>query len=261
MKTRFISGPASALIIGAVMLTLAAGPALAAHQPKIKFKSDSWDFGKVKQSATLEHEFVFKNAGNAKLTIIKVETSCGCTAALATEKTLEPGQEGKIKVSFSASGFSGEISKYVYVDSDDPDDPRFMLKIKAVVEVPPAPRAELSPYTQDVGLLLEGEEIEAKLVVSNRGELELQVDNSQKNIVFTSGSKRVSFPLKIASGKDAALTLRMTLPNRVGPLKSEYVIFRTNDPQQASLYFTLSGYIATKSQLKELFNRYKDALK
>lgn len=248
-------------IVAAVALTLAAGPALAANQPRIKFNDETWDFGKVKQGATLEHEFVFKNAGNAKLTVIKVETSCGCTAALASQKTLEPGEEGKIKVSWDVTGYSGEVSKYVFVDSDDPKDPRVQLKIEAKVEVPPAPRAELIPYSQDIGLILEGEEIEARVTLRNRGELELQVDNTQKNIVFTSGSKRVIFPLKIASGKEAALSLKMSLPNRVGPLKSEYVSFRTNDPQQATLYFTLSGYIATKSQLKELFARYKDILK
>ncbi|OGD26273.1 MAG: hypothetical protein A2Y56_05435 [Candidatus Aminicenantes bacterium RBG_13_63_10] len=261
MNKSFTLRAATALVTAAVLVTLAALPLRAANPPRIKFREESWNFGKVKQTAVLEHEFVFKNTGGAKLTIHKVETSCGCTAALATEKTLEPGQEGKVKVSFNTLGYSGEVTKNIYVDSDDSNDPRVVLKITATVEVPPAPRAELSPYNQDVGLILEGDGIETKLTVMNRGELELQLDNSQKNVVFMSGSKRVTFPLKIASGKEAALSLKMTLPNRVGPLRSEYIVFKTNDPQQATLYFTLSGYIMTKAQLKELFNRYKDTLK
>jgi len=38
-----------------------AGYALAAKQPKITFKKDSWDFGKIKQGDEPAYEFVFKN--------------------------------------------------------------------------------------------------------------------------------------------------------------------------------------------------------
>jgi len=260
MKRWFIRNQGLALIIGAALLLSLAGPGLAAKTAKIKFDHDTWDFGKVKQGASLTYEFSFKNDGGSKLNIKNVETSCGCTAALVSANTVDPGQTGKIKVTFNASGYSGVVSKFIYVDSDDPDQPRVQLKITANVEVPPAPRIDLNPYAQEVGLLLEGEDVEAKLTLANKGELELQVDCNQKTATFLSGGKPVTFPLRIAAGKDVALTLKMALPNRVGVLH-EYVVLRSNDPQRPSLTFSLNGYIVTKAELKELFNRHKDLLK
>jgi len=260
MKRWSIRNQGLTLIIGAVLLLSLAGLGLAAKPPNIKFDRDIWDFGKVKQGATLTYEFSFKNDGGTKLNIKNVETSCGCTAALVSANTVDPGQEGKVKVSFNATGYSGTVAKYIYVDSDDPDQPRFQLKITANVEVPPSARIDLNPYAQEVGLLLEGEDVEAKLTLANKGELELQVECNQKSASFFAGSKAVTFPLRIAAGKDVALTLKMALPNRVGVLR-EYVVLRSNDPQRPSLTFSLNGYIVTKAELKELFNRHKDLLK
>jgi hypothetical protein len=260
MKRSFIRYQGLALIIGAALLLSLAGPGLAAKGAKIKFDRDVWDFGKVKQGANLTYEFLFKNDGSAKLNIKNVETSCGCTAALVSANTVDPGQSGKIKVTFNAAGYSGTVAKYVYVDSDDPDQPRVQLKITANVEIPPSARIDLNPYVQEVGLLLEGEDIEAKMTLANKGELELQVESSQKNANFLAGGKPVTFPLRIAAGKQVDLTVKMALLNRVGVLH-DYVVLRSNDPQRPSLTFSLNGYIVTKAELKDLFNRHKDLLK
>lgn len=260
MKRWFNRNQGLALIVGAALLLSLAGPGLAAKPPKIKFDRDTWDFGKVKQGANLTYEFTFKNDGGSKLNIKNVETSCGCTAALVSANTIDPGQTGKIKVSFNITGYSGLASKFIYVDSDDPDQPRVQLKITANVEVAPGPRIDLNPYAHEVGLLIEGEDVEAKLTLANKGELELRVECNQKTATFLAEGKLVTFPLLIAAGKKVALTLKMALPNRVGVLR-EYVVLRSNDPQRPSLTFSLNGYIVTKAELKELFNRHKDLLK
>jgi hypothetical protein len=261
MNKQFIPRSLAAGLIGLVLAIALAGPGLAAKLPKIQFKVDTWDFGKVKQGAVLDHEFVFKNVGDVKLNIGNVETSCGCTAALVSDKALEPGQEGRIKVSFNSAGYTGDVSKYVYVDSDDPDKPRLQLKITAQVQVPPSPRAEISPYSVDAGVILEGEAAEASVTLSNQGELELQVDMPQKNAAFSMGGKPVNFPLKIAAGKDVTLDVKFSLPNRMGVIAGESIVFRTNDPLHPTLFFSLRGYVVSKAKLKEFFNRYKDLLK
>ncbi len=261
MSTRDIRRRLAALAVGAALVAALAGPGLAAKVPKIQFKVDTWNFGKVKQGAVLEHEFAFKNVGDVKLNVGNVETSCGCTAALVTNKSLEPGAEGKIKVAFTSTGYSGDVSKYIYVDSDDPEQPRVQLKITAEIEVPPAPRADISPYLADAGLMLEGEAAQARVTISNRGELELRVETAQKNATFTSNGKPVVFPLKIPAGKEAVLDLKLGVANRLGVFPGESVVFRTNDPLRPSLYFSVRGYVISKAQLKELFIRYKDLLK
>ena len=69
------------LVSGCLLLAaaVAAAPAFAA-KPKIVFPVDAKNFGKIKQGAEASYEFVFRNDGDAKLTIHNVETSCGCTA-------------------------------------------------------------------------------------------------------------------------------------------------------------------------------------
>lgn len=261
MNKRSLARRTAFPVIVAILLVSLAWAAPAVKTPKIQFKVDTWNFGKVKQGAVLEHEFVFKNVGDVKLNVGSVETSCGCTAALVSDKVLDPGQEGKIKVSFTSTGYSGDISKYIYVDSDDPGQPRVQLKITATIEVPPAPRADISPYSADAGLILEGEGAETQVTLSNRGELELQVDTPQKNVAFSVNGKPVTFPLRIAAGKEVTLGVKLSLNNRLGMISGETVRFQTNDPLRPSLYFSIRGYVVSKAQLKELFLRYKDLLK
>ena len=77
-------------------LMIAGAFALPAKQPKIVFKDDAKDFGKVKQGETLTYEFVFKNEGDDVLNVKDVETSCGCAAAIISSTC----------AAFSANGFS-----------------------------------------------------------------------------------------------------------------------------------------------------------
>jgi len=252
-----------AIVLAAVCLfVLAPGawPTAEAQKPKLVVDRDTWDFGRVKQGETLNHEFVFRNAGQALLNVKNVETSCGCTAALVTENKLAPGKEGRVKVSFSTAGYSGQVTKYIFLDSDDPDQPRLQLKITADVETTPQPKFELQPYTVEVGLILKDEPFEAEVVVRNAGQLELTVEAEHKTASFSSGGKPLSFPLKLAAGKEKTVKIKLSLPQRVGLLR-EYILFRSNDPARPSMSLALSGYIVTPEQVKEFLERHKSAIK
>ena len=235
-------------------------PAGPLNKPKIVFKVDNRDFGRVKQGAELTHEFVFTNEGDDRLTIKNVETSCGCTAALVSTKTIEPGKTGKIKVVFNSLGYQGDVTKYIFVDSDDPSAPRVQLKISASVDVPPAPRIDLDRYSFDAGLLVEGDPLEANVLVQNRGELELRFVCELESASFVLDGKPVRFPVKVAAGKSAALGIKLVLDNRVG-LVREFLLFKSNDPLRATISINLNGYIVTKDQLKKLFEKYKGLIK
>lgn len=249
--------PAVAVLAGALMM---AGLARGSGEPKIKFKENVWDFGKVKQGEVLSHEFVFANEGDATLVIQKVSTSCGCTAALASADKIQPGKEGRIEIKFDTRGYGGQVRKLVYVDSNDPSEGHRQLEIAADIEIPPSPRIELDPYNFDAGLVVEGEEIKANLTVMNKGELELKVEFNHRNATFLSGGKPAPIPLKIGAGKEVAVEVRIPTQSRSGVVR-EYVLIKSNDPMRATLSLYMSGYIISKEQLKELFNRYKDILR
>jgi hypothetical protein len=252
---------AHVLVLGCLALVLALGAASAfAAKPKIVFATESKNFGKLKQGAEATFEFVFRNEGDAKLTIKNVETSCGCTAALVSDRTVEPGKTGKIKVVFNSMGYAGDVTKYIFVDSDDPSTPRAQLKISAAVDVPPQPRIDLDRYSYDAGLLVEGENLEAKVTIKNLGELELKVETQLENASFTAAGKPVKFPLRIAAGKETELGITLGLAGRVG-LVREYLLFKSNDPLRSTISMNLNGYVVTKAQLKGVFEKYKDVIK
>jgi hypothetical protein len=237
-------------VIGIVFPAFAAG-----KQARAKFKEVAWDFGKIKQGEILTHEFVFTNEGDAPLVIEKVATSCGCTAALASEEKIGPGKEGRIKASFDSRGYSGRIVKYVYVESNDADASRRELSLTAEIEVPPQPRIELSAYNIDLGLSLEGEEASTRVAIKNTGELELSVDIAHPEFKFLANGKPAAFPLKIAAGKELGLDVRLPTQNKNGALR-DYVLIKSNDPVRSTLSIYISRYVITKEALKELFKKY-----
>jgi len=245
-------------------LLLAADPAAApaASGPRVKFKTESWDFGKVKAGKDLTCEFVFQNEGDATLNIKSVESSCGCTAALVSEKDrkLAPGQSGKIKVTFNTLGYAGEVTKFIFIETDDASSPRVQLKISASIDVPPQPRIDLDQYAVDGGLLVEGEHLVAEVGVRNRGELELRFECALPGATFEVNGRPAAFPVKVAAGKDVALKVALPVASRVGLIR-EFVLVKSNDPLRGTISLTLSGYIVTKEQLKRVFEKYKFLIK
>ena len=113
---------------------LIVGMAVAA--PKIQFKETEYDFEKVERGTKVTHYFEFKNVGDEPLHINQVRATCGCTAALATKKVLQPGETGKIRAQFNSRGYAGRITKRVIVKTDDPDNPVINLIITGEVTVP-----------------------------------------------------------------------------------------------------------------------------
>jgi hypothetical protein len=66
--------------------------------------------------------------------------------------------------------------------------------------------------------------------------------------------------VKVASGKDVVLKIQMPLLARVG-LVREFVLFKSNDPMRGTISLTLSGYVITKDQLKQVFKKYANVIK
>ncbi|QQS37725.1 MAG: DUF1573 domain-containing protein [Ignavibacteriales bacterium] len=102
--------------------------------PAIKFYDTQFDFGKVEEGKKVQHTFSFSNLGQGKLEIKDIVTSCGCTAALVSDKVLEPGQNGTLKVELDTSKRSGKMSRTVTVKTNDPKEPNKVLTIFAEVQ-------------------------------------------------------------------------------------------------------------------------------
>lgn len=93
----------------------------------------SWDFGNVQENKVLKHEFLLKNDTANILTIKDITSSCGCTVSQVRQKILSPGESTTLEVSFDSKGYSGPVEQYIYINTDNLDNPVLRYIIKANV--------------------------------------------------------------------------------------------------------------------------------
>lgn len=231
----------------------------AAAGPKIRFEETSWDFGPAKEGKVLSHIFIFHNDGDAALTINAVRTTCGCTAAVVSKDTLPPGAKGEIRVQFRTKGYSGFNKKYVFVDSDDPEQSRVTLWVTADIDVPPSPKIVLDRYNVDLGLKLNSDELVTAITVKNQGQEPLTVGCDHKTASFFQGRKKLNESVTIAPGRETEIEIRIPPRDYRGILR-EYILLRTNDPRTRSLSVHINAYLVSELDLKLLFQKHKDLL-
>jgi len=101
--------------------------------PIISFEQTSHDFGAVSPGSTNTCEFKFSNKGAGVLKITDVSKTCGCTVFTLDKYDYAPGGAGVIKVQFNADKGTGVRTRYLYVSSNDPNNPRAALTITATL--------------------------------------------------------------------------------------------------------------------------------
>lgn len=97
-------------------------------------KDNTWDFGKILASeGIVKHVFLLKNDSAEVLNINGTHASCGCTVSEIDKKAILPKETANLEVKFDPKGYSGEVTQYVYVDTDSKDMPIYKFIIKANV--------------------------------------------------------------------------------------------------------------------------------
>lgn len=97
-----------------LFLLLATG---VAAQPRLAFEAQRHDFGTFPEGETVAHVFAFTNAGDAPLTILEVDVSCGCTTPDWTQDAVAPGATGSVTVAYDSEGRPGPFEKLVTVSA------------------------------------------------------------------------------------------------------------------------------------------------
>jgi plastocyanin len=89
-----------------------------ANAPAMKFEFDSHDFGKVKAGDKVTYEFNFTNTGQSPLIITNATATCGCTVPEWPKAPVQPGNSGKIKVTFNSANKEGLQDKQITVTAN-----------------------------------------------------------------------------------------------------------------------------------------------
>jgi hypothetical protein len=99
--------------------------------PIIFFEKTTHDYGRISPGSANYCEFKFQNKGAGILKIADIGKTCGCTASTLEKKEYAPGEEGTIKVQYTADSGSGARTRNLYVFSNDPNTPKVELTIIA----------------------------------------------------------------------------------------------------------------------------------
>lgn len=87
--------------------------------PKLEVEGgENLDAGSFLRGKEVVYEIKFKNSGDTDLKINGVQTSCGCSSALASSDLLKPGESGSIKFTFNGQGF-GPVMKSVIISTNE----------------------------------------------------------------------------------------------------------------------------------------------
>lgn len=113
-------------------------------QSKIKFDTDSHDFGTINEGVQATYEFTFENVGDEPLVITQVRPSCGCTTPEWSKEPIQPGDEGVIKAIYNSKGRPGRFHKSITVYTNEPESNTKVIFIKGEVKPQGAP-ADQSP--------------------------------------------------------------------------------------------------------------------
>lgn len=107
---------------------------------QLDISSSLVDFGDIDQHGGIVTTMVeVTNSGEKDLLIYRVSTSCGCTTAQMDMSPLPPGETRTLTIAFDPlvhPDQTGPITRVVYLQSSDPDQPEFEIDVIGTVLAP-----------------------------------------------------------------------------------------------------------------------------
>lgn len=210
MRRWFIAGTAFCVTM---LMSFAAWAA-----PTVTVPQPEFDFGTIYQGEQVRHAFVFSNSGKDVLNIEKVSSSCGCTAALASAKSLAPGSSGEIQATFDSTRFRGAISKTVYLYTNDPVQPVVQMHLKGNI----LEELVIEPQQVNFGAVVPKRTVKSTVSLINKGKREVSLSGLETTTPELVA--RLSAEV-IPPGGKVAVELTLT-PKPGQPRFSGYVLFK-----------------------------------
>ncbi len=228
------------------VLTLAVSVTAPDAKPRAVPLGPIKEFDVIPKGQLITHAFEIKNEGDAVLELTDVRPACGCTVA-KFDKTIAPGKVGKINIKVKTDNFAGPISKSIAVFTNDSDNPKLQLVVKAHVK----------PYIQVLpGYVrynyVQGEGIEAI------GQTVWTEDGSDVEVLGVTAPYdhvKVSFreatdEEREGNGKGRQWRVEVILDedSPVGPL-TDYVVVTLDHAKQKEAKIPVSGFVRPRQHI------------
>jgi hypothetical protein len=198
-----------------LVVALCALPARSAAQQNDPTKcfqlegTSDYDFGTVEPDQPVEHTFTFRNGCDSTIEIDAARASCGCTAAILSDKVIKPGDVAKIDVKFSPSrSMQGKVTKTVSVMLKGEANPHTVIRFTAKIKTD----LELQPQYISLNGAEVGREISGTAMIANVSEKNIDLTDfsvSMTAYADTAGTKQtVAVPLTAARVEPATMSLK-----------------------------------------------------
>jgi hypothetical protein len=178
------------------------------NAPSIHVTKDVHDFGQIGPNSSHQAHYEFENKGPKTLLVKNIQSTCGCSKPTLIKDgkkyampmkepvAFEPGESGQVEVTFKAPTTKGNVSKHLYIVSDDPETQRAQLEVKAQIMV----KVEVSPERVDLKFDQENAGMPDLVVKSIDGQAfsikSINVVNNVVNIPFDAKEQATEFVLK-----------------------------------------------------------------
>jgi len=224
-----------------------------AQSGNISFEKTTHDFGTIKEEiGNAVAKFVFTNTGKSDLKILKVKTSCGCTASDYTKTVIKPGDKGFVSAIYHTAHRPGAFRKTITVTVNNPDKPNTVLFIKG--KVSPRQKSPADRFPTSMGNL----KLMSNHLAFNDVKLtDIRTDSMK---VYNNWSHQMDFKFP---NLPAHITVKMLPSNTLQPKTSGYIVvtydankkndfglvydriaIQTNDAQQAMKTLTVSAILS-----------------
>lgn len=198
------------------------------------------DFGIVNKGQRVTHEFRIRNVGSASLAITEVRPSCGCTVA-DFDRSIEPGQEGKVTATVDTRNFKGGIAKSVRVFTNDPENPQIDLVIKANVRS----QIEVDPgYARFIAVHGEPQKTSVQSVWSEE-QKDFEILKAESPYDFVKVAYREAEEderLRGVKGRQWQVDVALDPNAPVGPM-ADFIVLTTNHPKLKTMRIPISGFV------------------
>jgi len=225
------------------LITLAFITTAILSQPKISVDKTELNLGDVYSGAKKKARVIIKNIGNDTLKINEVHSSCGCTAIKKPEKPLPPKQSDEMEIEFNSAGYhQGTITKYAYINSNDPISP--FVTIKLIINV----KEELVSIDNRPELIFDNIQPGVSAVK------EMKLKNSTDKTIKITGFQLSSPVISIKMAKQVVkpndtLAIEVTVTPQKEGYWTEKVTLETDSKNQPKMELRIS-YMCIKSEQK-----------
>lgn len=215
-----------------------------AATPRLTIVEPLKDFGTVAKGEKIDWTFAIKNTGASDLHILSAQPGCGCTVA-EFDKVIKPGETGKVATHIDTTQFSGPISKYVTLQTDDPNTPSSQLTVHAVVK----PYVDASPAGFARFQMLQGETQTATIKLFSEEEAPFEITKVEVpgDWVKVNYSKITDEAERVQTGRPGQNQFKVditaggkTAP--IGPLAHKVKIY-TNSKYQPEFQVSIIGVV------------------